>query len=105
MQLSHADVVIINKVDAVTEEQLAAVKERVRSINGMAKLHVTQFGQIPQLEGVLLDLHAYDGVSSLEDASGERGHSHLDPVSALTIQLRSVAMIFSVLRPYSRYQP
>ena len=78
LQISHADVVVVNKADAVTSEQLKAVVERIRSINGLAKIHITQYSQVPQLESFLLDLHAYDRVQSLE--SVERGHSHIDPV-------------------------
>ncbi|KAL9608848.1 MAG: hypothetical protein Q9167_006334 [Letrouitia subvulpina] len=84
LQISHADVVILNKSDAVTAEQLQVVEERVRGINGLAKIHVTQYGRIPKLEGVLLDLHAYDGVESLDVAG--KGHSHLDPnISTVTV--------------------
>ncbi|KAL3428400.1 CobW/HypB/UreG [Phlyctema vagabunda] len=78
LQISHADVIVINKSDLVSDEELQVVKERVQSINGLAKLHVTQQGQIPKLEGVLLDLHAYDAVGALDVAS--KGHSHMDPV-------------------------
>ncbi|KAL9601463.1 MAG: hypothetical protein Q9219_002529 [cf. Caloplaca sp. 3 TL-2023] len=86
LQISHADVVIVNKCDAVSPQQLQKVQERVRAINGLAKMHMTQYGQIPQLEGVLLDLHAYDGVDQLDTV--EKGHSHLDPnISTLTIPL------------------
>ncbi|KAL8864198.1 MAG: hypothetical protein Q9174_007435, partial [Haloplaca sp. 1 TL-2023] len=79
LQISHADVVIINKCDVVSTDHLENVKQRVRSINGLAKLHETQYGQIPQLEGVLLDLHAYDRVENLDSMMSEKGHSHLDP--------------------------
>ncbi|KAL8933938.1 MAG: hypothetical protein Q9216_006147 [Gyalolechia sp. 2 TL-2023] len=86
LQISHADVVIINKCDAVSEAQLEKVQERVRAINGLAKMHMTQYGQIPQLEGVLLDLHAYDGVDELDTVG--KGHSHLDPnISTVTVQV------------------
>ncbi|MCJ1466240.1 hypothetical protein MMC07_004859 [Pseudocyphellaria aurata] len=78
-QISHADVIVVNKSDAVSSHDLVAVEERVRAINGLAKIHVTQYGKIPQLEGFLLDLHAYDGLAGLNTA--EKGHSHLDPVS------------------------
>jgi G3E family GTPase len=86
LQISHADVLVINKADLVTPEELAAVQERVRSINALAEMRVTQNSQIPQLEGLVLDLHAYDQVSveNLEFAS--KGHSHLDP-SIATITL------------------
>lgn len=79
VQISHADVIVINKSDLVSEEELEEVKHRIQSINGLAKIHVTKQSVVPQLEGVVLDLHAYDSVEVL-DQSG-KGHSHLDPVS------------------------
>lgn len=81
LQISHADVVVINKADLVSEEELEIVKDRVGAINGLAKIHVTQQGKVPQLEGFLLDLHAYDNAEGMEMA--EKGHSHLDPVSRI----------------------
>lgn len=78
LQISHADVVIINKCDSVTAEQLVEVEARIRSINGLAKIHKTSYGKVPQLDGLLLDLHAYDQVESLD--LSQKGHSHLDPV-------------------------
>lgn len=78
LQISHADVIVLNKSDLVSEDELKAVKERVQSINGLARIHVTVHGKVPQLEGFLLDLHAYDAVGTLDVAS--KGHSHLDPV-------------------------
>lgn len=87
-QISHADVVIVNKCDVVSEEQLQRVTERVGGINGLAKMHMTAYGQVPQLEGVLLDLHAYDGVDELDPVG--RGHSHLDPVSRSILTLQTL---------------
>lgn len=81
LQVSHADVIVINKCDTVTPEQLEMVEQRIQAINGLAKIHKTQYGQVPRLESFLLDLHAYDGVDSL-DVMG-KGHSHLDPVYCL----------------------
>ncbi|KAG7005555.1 hypothetical protein G7Y79_00019g047350 [Physcia stellaris] len=78
LQISHADVIVVNKADAVTSEQLGSVVQRVKSINGLARIHVTRHSRVPHLEGFLLDLHAYDGVKALEEV--ERGHSHIDPV-------------------------
>ncbi|KAM0182901.1 hypothetical protein ACHAPC_006731 [Botrytis cinerea] len=79
LQISHADVLILNKSDLVTPEELTIVKERITAINGLAKLHITEFGATPQLEGVLLDLHAYDRVDFNLDEVKAKGHSHLDP--------------------------
>lgn len=80
LQISHADVIVINKCDNVSSEQLAAVEERIRAISGLAKIHKTQYSQVPKLETFLLDLHAYDGVDALDTSA--QGHSHLDPVSS-----------------------
>ncbi|PVH85992.1 cobW-domain-containing protein [Cadophora sp. DSE1049] len=86
LQISHADILVINKSDLVSEEELNAVKERVQAINGLATLHITTRGKVPRLEGFLLDLHAYDDVGALDVA--EKGHSHLDPtIATITISV------------------
>lgn len=84
VQISHADVIVINKTDLVTEQELQAVQDRIRSINGLAKIHLTKESAVPELEGYLLDLHAYDNVVELDSS---KGHSHLDPVR--TTQMNS----------------
>ena len=78
LQISHADVVVINKTDTIPSDELDQVKERIQAINSLASVHVTQYGQIPKLEGIILDLHSYDGIGELN--TSEKGHSHLDPV-------------------------
>ncbi|KOC11359.1 CobW domain protein [Aspergillus flavus AF70] len=84
MQISHADVIILNKADLVTPEELNKVRERVQAINSVAKIHVTDHSKTPQIEGVVLDLHAYDHLASLD--FGEKGHSHIDPaISTIAI--------------------
>ncbi|KAJ5758638.1 hypothetical protein N7520_005794 [Penicillium odoratum] len=77
MQISHADVIILNKTDLVTEAELDAVKDRIMAINSAAKIHVTDHSRTPQIEGVVLDLHAYDHLADLEFR--KKGHSHMDP--------------------------
>ena len=79
VQISHADVIVINKSDLVDEAGLKTVRDRIEAINGLAKIHVTTQAHVPQLEGFLLDLHSYDSVLPQDVAS--KGHSHLDPVS------------------------
>lgn len=81
VQISHADVIVINKADLVTPEQLQNVKDRIQSINGLAKIHITEKSAVPKLEGFLLDLHAYDQFNEPEPKTN--AHSHLDPVSPL----------------------
>ncbi|TQS32627.1 hypothetical protein Golomagni_07052, partial [Golovinomyces magnicellulatus] len=84
VQISHADVVVINKSDLVSKDELEQVKQRIQSINGLAKIHVTEKSVVPQLEGFLLDLHAYDDFK--ESDVKTTGHSHVDPtISTITI--------------------
>lgn len=86
LQISHADVVVVNKSDLVSDEELQAVQDRIESINGLAKIHVTAQSVVPQLEGFLLDLHAYDRVEELDRK--DLGHSHLDKtISTIAIAL------------------
>ena len=95
VQISHADVVVINKADLVDEEQLQRIKDRIESINGLARIHVTQQSVIPRLEGFLLDLHAYDNVEELDIAA--KGHSHLDPVGRPSV-LFSLCRVLADIR-------
>lgn len=84
LQISHADILLLNKSDLVSGTELAGITSRVRAINGLAKMITTTHGHVPQLEGVVLDLHAYEGSTILPDFD-VKGHSHLDP----TISTRS----------------
>jgi len=89
VQISHADVIVINKADLVNATELDEVKARIGFINGLAKIHVTEKSVVPQLEGFLLDLHAYDHVGGLDSAT--KGHSHLDKtISTLSIPIPAI---------------
>lgn len=79
LQISHADVIVINKSDLVSADEMETVKARIRSINALAKLHITDHSQVPQLEGLVLDLHAYDNVTAESLDFTSKGHSHLEP--------------------------
>ncbi|NXF96108.1 CBWD1 protein, partial [Eubucco bourcierii] len=62
-QVALADLIIINKVDLVSEEELDKVRASVRSINGLVKILETQRSRV-DLSNVL-DLHAFDSLSGL----------------------------------------
>lgn len=96
LQISHADVVVMNKADLVDEEELRAAEQRVRSINALAKVVITDHSKVPQLEGVVLDLHAYDNVTAEDLDFASKGHSHLDPA------IGSVSLSFGRLRDVDR---
>jgi G3E family GTPase len=81
LQISHADVIVINKTDLVSKKELDRVVERVRSINGLARIQTTTKSKVPQLEGLVLDLQAYDEVTDADLKFASKGHSHIDLVS------------------------
>ena len=85
LQISHADVVLINKADLVTPEQLHQVKSRVEAINGLAKVSVTERGVVGRqnLEEWLLDLKAYKDVGELSVKAKDMIGSKVDPVGLL----------------------
>ncbi|KAI9718298.1 MAG: hypothetical protein M1828_006762 [Chrysothrix sp. TS-e1954] len=88
LQISHADIIVVNKGDLVSEAELEKVRQRIRGLNGMAKLVMTTHSQVQKLEGVLLDLHAYDNVTAEDLDFAAKGHSHLDPtITTITLRL------------------
>ena len=91
IQISHADVLILNKVDTVPESTLHIITDRIRGINGVAKLEVTEYGHLSKLDGVILDLHAYDEVGHLATYSH---HAHPDPVSVSRSSNRNGSMVW-----------
>ena len=79
LQLSHADVIILNKADLVGQDELNTVVRRVQGINSLARLEVTMYSKVASLEGTILDLHAYDSVGTLSTETARS--THLDQVS------------------------
>src|SRR5271170_5705317 len=57
-QIAFADVILINKTDLVSPEELREVEERIRAINPYAKVHKTERAQIPL--HVVLGRNAFD---------------------------------------------
>ena len=91
LQISHADVILINKTDLVTTEELEKVVERIRSINGLARIKTTTKSEVPQLEGFILDINAYSDVAADDLTFASKGHSHLDPtITTSTITFPSL---------------
>jgi G3E family GTPase len=92
LQISHADVIIINKTDLVLETELQKVIDRIRSINGLARIETTTKSQVPQLEGLVLDLNAYNEVTDADLKFASKGHSHLDPVSCKPMSHQTILL-------------
>ncbi len=57
-QIAFADVILINKTDLVSPEELSEVEARIRGINPYARVHKTERAKIPLNE--ILDRNAFD---------------------------------------------
>src|SRR3974390_1673348 len=76
-QIAFADVILVNKTDLVSPDELSAVEARIRGINPYAKLHKTERAKIP-LDAVL-GRNAFDlnRILDLEpDFLGADEHDH-----------------------------
>jgi G3E family GTPase len=78
-QIAFADVILLNKTDLVSADELNDVEARIRGINPYASLHRTQRAQIP-LDAVL-DRNAFDldRILDLEPSfleEDDHGHEH-----------------------------
>ena len=86
-QVAFADIVLLNKVDLVSAEQVAAVEARIRSIDPMARLHKTDHCTMPISE--LLDRGAFDLARILEiepNFLGEDDHQHDDGITSVSLR-------------------
>src|SRR6516162_10095792 len=76
-QIAFADVILINKTDLVSPDELSDVEARIRGINPYAKLHKTQRAKVP-LDAVLgRNAFDLDRILDLEpDFLGSDKHDH-----------------------------
>ncbi|WP_327752273.1 GTP-binding protein (plasmid) [Sphingobium sp. SJ10-10] len=75
-QLASADLVLLNKIDLVEPDQLAACEQRIRTINPDAEIRHTIRSQVPISE--VLDRNAFDlsRVIKEKPAVADDGHHH-----------------------------
>lgn len=86
LQISHADVMLLNKIDLVESGELRKITDRLKSINSMSPILQTSYCRI-NLDS-LLDLKAFESVNWTEKATIDSSHAHLDPqLSTLAIHV------------------
>jgi G3E family GTPase len=100
-QVAFADIVLVNKADLVSPEQLAAVEAAVRSVNPYAELHRTRRADIP-LDRIL-DRGAFDLQRVLDndphfldhgdDCGPDCGHDHHAHRAASSLHDSSVSSV------------
>ncbi|HAX74824.1 MAG TPA: cobalamin biosynthesis protein CobW, partial [Cyanobacteria bacterium UBA11372] len=85
-QIAFADVILINKTDLVTPEQLEELEKRIRAMNAMAKIYRTRNSELEM--DALLGVKAFDLNRALEidpDFLGEDAHQHDETVGSIAI--------------------
>src|SRR5271155_4826492 len=76
-QIAFADVILINKTDLVSPEELSEVEARIRGINPYAKVHKTERAQIALSEVLERNAFDLDRILDLEpDFLEGDGHDH-----------------------------
>jgi G3E family GTPase len=88
-QIAFADVILLNKTDLVSAEELEALERRIRSINPHARLHRTQKSELPMAE--VMGRGAFDLSRVLEMEpdflSGDNEHEHDDEVGSVSFEV------------------
>jgi G3E family GTPase len=87
-QIAFADVIVLNKTDLVTPEELAAVEDQIRAINRFAVIHRTERAALP-IEQVL-NRGAFDLNRVLQmapDFLENDEHEHNDDVTSVSFEV------------------
>ncbi|MEB3309216.1 MAG: GTP-binding protein [Snowella sp.] len=88
-QIAFADVILLNKIDLVTEAELMELEQRIRSMNAIAQIYRTRDAQLSM--DALLGIRAFDLNNALQidpELLNEAAHEHDETV-------RSVALVAS----------
>ena len=86
-QIAFADLVLLNKTDLVSSEDLSRLESRIRKISAAARVVRTERAQVPIEE--ILDIRAFDLSKKLEIDPGfleEEDHEHDQSVTSVALQ-------------------
>ncbi|GAB4174643.1 MAG: GTP-binding protein [Coleofasciculaceae cyanobacterium] len=85
-QIAFADVILLNKTDLVTPEQLSELEKRIRGMNALAKIYRTRNAELGM--DALLGVQAFDLKRALEidpDFLSETAHEHDETVGSVAL--------------------
>ena len=85
-QIAFADVILINKVDLVTEAELVALEQRIRGMNAIATIHRTRDAEIAM--DAILGVSAFDLGNALKidpEFLNETAHEHDETVASIAL--------------------
>ncbi len=88
-QIAFADVILLNKTDLVSGEDLADVESRIRAINPPARLHRTRRAELPIAEVLGRGGFDLERILEFEPAflTGEDDHTHDSDVASVSFEL------------------
>ncbi len=89
-QIAFADVIVLNKTDLVTADELVAVEAQIRRINKFAKIHHAQKSNVPIAE--LLDQGAFDlnrVLAHTPDFLTDDEHEHNDDIASMSFEVKT----------------
>ena len=87
-QVAFADVIVLNKTDLVTPEELDAVEARIRTINRFARIHRTTRSAVDINE--VMNQGAFDLARVLErepEFLGNTDHEHNDDIASMSFEV------------------
>ncbi len=87
-QVAFADVIVLNKTDLVTPEELDAIEARIRGINKFARIHRTTRSAVPIDQ--VLDQGAFDLARVLErepEFLESDAHEHNDDIASMSFEV------------------
>lgn len=102
-QIAFADVILLNKTDLVSSEQLDELERRIRSMNALAKIYRTRNAELEM--DALLGVGAFDLNRALEidpEFLHETAHEHDETVGSVAL-VESGAMDFNKLNDWLSY--
>jgi G3E family GTPase len=89
-QIAFADVIVLNKTDLVTPDELEAVEAQIRHINRFAKIHRAARADVPIAE--LLDQGAFDldrVLAARPDFLDDESHEHNEDVRSMSFEVET----------------
>ena len=86
-QVAFSDVILINKIDLVSPEQVRSIEARIRKLNPLATIHHTANAEIDIAK--VIDVGAFDLVQKLEvdpEFLGDHEHEHDAAVGSFVLE-------------------
>lgn len=82
-QVAHADVILLNKIDLVSPETVAALDRRLKRINGIARIIPTTYGQAGLDK--IMSFQLYDQLKDLEETMTEGEETGMEKIRTVVL--------------------